>query len=68
MSDIHPPPECYICGKSCESSIERSYYCICDVAICHDCINSTKKNDTTWICPHCKEENSLEESRLFRSA
>ncbi|MHA2393674.1 MAG: hypothetical protein ACXAEX_17185 [Promethearchaeota archaeon] len=61
------PPSCYICGKSCESSIADTYYCICDIAICHDCINSTKKNDKIWVCPHCKEENDLEKSKLFRS-
>ena len=68
MSDMSTPPECFICKKTSERSIENSYYCICDVAICHDCINSTKKNDTTWICPKCLFENNLEESRLFRSS
>jgi hypothetical protein len=66
MTDNHPPPECFICAKT--ARVEDSYYCICDIAICHDCINSIKKNDKIWICPHCKEENNLEESRLFRSA
>ena len=60
------PPICYSCGKSCESDMEGTYYCICDIAICHDCINSVKKNDQTWICPHCKEENNIEKSKLFR--
>lgn len=61
------PPICYICGINCENNIENTYYCICDIALCHDCINSAKKNDRTWICPHCKEENDIEKSRLFRS-
>lgn len=61
------PPTCYICGTSCESHITDTYYCICDIAICHDCVNSAKKNDKIWVCPHCKEENDLEESKLFRS-
>ncbi len=60
------PPLCYICGKSCANSVEDLYYCICDVAICHSCINTVKKNDKTWVCPHCKEVNDLEKSKLFR--
>ncbi len=61
------PPVCYSCGTSCEESMENTHYCICDIAVCHECINSVKKNDTTWICPHCKEENDIEKSLLFRS-
>ncbi len=60
------PPICFTCGKSCKDSMDRTYYCICDIAICHDCINSVKKNDKIWICPKCKEENDLVKSRLFR--
>ena len=60
------PPLCYTCGKNCEDSMEDTYYCICDLAICHDCINSAKKNNNFWICPRCKEENDLEKSKLFR--
>lgn len=62
-----PPPICYSCGKSCEASMESTHYCICDIAICHDCINSIKKNDKVWTCPHCKEEIGIEESKLFRA-
>jgi hypothetical protein len=61
------PPICFVCGKSYESMMESTHYCICDIAICHDCINSVKKNDKIWICPHCKEENDIEGSKLFRS-
>ena len=59
------PPLCFICSK--KKSMENAYYCICDIEICNDCINSIKKNDNTWVCPHCKEENNLEKSKLFRS-
>ena len=62
-----PPPICYSCGKSCEASMESTHYCICDIAICHDCINSVKKNYKMWICPHCKEEIGIEASKLFRA-
>ena len=62
------PPICFACGRSCENTMESTHYCICDVAICHDCINSVKKNDKVWICPHCKEENDIEESKLFRTS
>jgi hypothetical protein len=60
------PPRCFSCGNSCENNMENTHYCICDIAICHDCINSVKKNNMIWICPHCKEENDIEESKLFR--
>ncbi len=60
------PPICFACGKNCEDSMERTHYCICDIAICHNCINSVKKNDTSWICPKCKAGNDVEESKLFR--
>ena len=59
------PPNCYICHK--KSSLEDTYYCICDIAVCNDCINSVKINENNWVCPHCKEENNLEKSKLFRS-
>ena len=61
------PPNCYICGKDCEDIIDRCYYCICDISVCDNCINSVKKNETTWICPHCHEEQNIEKSRLFRN-
>ncbi|MFW9901002.1 MAG: hypothetical protein ACFFDY_06905 [Candidatus Thorarchaeota archaeon] len=67
MSDERTPPICFSCGNSCAEDIENTHYCICDIAICHKCINSVKKNDKTWICPHCKEENDIERSKLFRS-
>ncbi|NVM44793.1 MAG: hypothetical protein HWN79_07735 [Candidatus Lokiarchaeota archaeon] len=60
------PPNCFICGKDCADKLDRCSYCICDTTICDMCINSIKKNDTTWICPNCKEERNLEESMLFR--
>lgn len=59
------PPNCYICHK--KNSLEDTYYCICDIAVCNDCINSVKTNENNWVCPHCKEENNLEKSKLFRS-
>ncbi|TXT59206.1 MAG: hypothetical protein BAJALOKI2v1_240034 [Promethearchaeota archaeon] len=64
--DDIPPPICYICKKDFKEKVDRLYYCICDIAVCNDCINSVKKNDTTWLCPKCNEENNLEESRLIR--
>ncbi|MHA1488175.1 MAG: hypothetical protein ACTSRI_00555 [Promethearchaeota archaeon] len=66
MSEKSPPPYCFICKKNREDVVDRLYYCICDIAICENCINSVKKNDQTWICPNCKKENDLEKSKLFR--
>ena len=61
------PPNCFICEKDLKNDIEKSYYCICDITICDTCINSVKKNESTWICPQCKKELPLEKSRLFRN-
>ena len=66
MSSKKAPPICFICDKNCEESMENTYYCICDIAICNNCINSVKKNNKFWICPKCKVENELEKSKLFR--
>ena len=68
MSSIKAPPICCSCGKNCEETMENTHYCICDIAICHNCINSVKKSDKTWICPKCKAENDVEKSKLFRLA
>ena len=62
------PPNCFICGKNCESILEKCQYCICDTVICDECLNSIKKNETMWICPHCKEEREIDKSRLFRDS
>ena len=61
-----PPPICFVCNNDCKDTMERTSYCICDIAICHNCINSVKKNEKIWICPKCKAENDVEESKLFR--
>ncbi|MFX1496050.1 MAG: hypothetical protein ACFFBH_00850 [Promethearchaeota archaeon] len=60
------PPFCYICGKKCEDLLNECYYCICDITVCNDCINSVKKDETTWICPHCHESHTIEKTKLFR--
>lgn len=60
------PPICFVCNKDCKDTMDMEYYCICDIAICHNCINSVKKNDKVWICPKCKAENDVKESKLFR--
>ncbi len=60
------PPRCFLCSKNYADSLDELHYCICDIAICHECINSVKKNDKIWICPKCKAENNIQESRLFR--
>jgi len=58
------PPNCYICEK--ETPVDRLHYCICDHAVCDKCVNSVKKNEESWICPSCKNENDVEGSMLFR--
>ncbi|MFX0058919.1 MAG: hypothetical protein ACFE85_14015 [Candidatus Hodarchaeota archaeon] len=68
MNKSKYPPNCYICGKDCQSKLDQCYYCICDITVCDLCLNSVKKNETTWICPHCSEERDIEGSRLFRNS
>ena len=65
MNDISPPI-CYICKKNFKKNIPSLYYCICDISICEDCIDSVKKNKIEWICPKCNESNNIEKSKLFR--
>ena len=60
------PPHCFSCSKNYEDSITSLRYCICHVAVCDACINSCKKNDTTWICPNCGANNSTTTSKLIR--
>jgi hypothetical protein len=62
-----PPPICYICDKNYENEIYNLYYCICDAAICEECINSVKNSDSTFICPKCSEQNNLKKSKLIRN-
>ena len=66
MSDAPHPPYCYVCKKDFTKTIGTLHYCICDVAICEDCINAIKKSDSTWLCPHCNAENDIEKTRLIR--
>ncbi len=65
MSNNKTPPNCYICEK--ETDVDKLYYCICDIAVCNNCINSVKKNENTWICPKCSNENDASKSMLFRT-
>ena len=60
------PPYCYICESNYENKVDQLHYCICDIAVCPKCINSVKKNEKSWICPSCKNENDVEKSQLFR--
>ena len=61
------PPLCYICNKSCDTDIENCVYCICDITICSNCLNSVKKNDKVWICPKCHSEHDIQNSKLIRN-
>ncbi|MFX1275196.1 MAG: hypothetical protein ACFFBP_15085 [Promethearchaeota archaeon] len=67
MPDKSRPPSCFLCSKNYEETLNMLHYCICDIGICDNCINSVKNSDTTWICPNCKAENSIEETKLIRS-
>lgn len=58
------PPYCFICEK--KTDVDKLHYCICDIAVCSACINSVKKSNDLWICPHCQNENDKEKSMLFR--
>ena len=60
------PPYCLICQKDFSKNVDRLHYCICDIAVCDNCVNSLKKSDNSWICPKCEEENDIKKSKLFR--
>lgn len=60
------PPFCAICGENFSEKLDQLHYCICDKAVCQDCLNSVRKNDKIWVCPVCHAENEIESSRLFR--
>lgn len=62
---IKTPPNCFICEKKIK--VDKLYYCICDIVVCNNCVNSVKKNDKIWICPNCKNENDIDKSMLFRN-
>lgn len=66
MTKEVPPPICYICDENHEKEIHNLYYCICDVAVCEECINSVKINNKQWVCPKCQETNDLNKSKLIR--
>lgn len=61
-----PPPFCYMCKDDFEKEVDMLYYCICDTALCDDCINSVKINENEWECPKCKNINKIRDSKLFR--
>jgi hypothetical protein len=61
------PPFCVICEKDFSDNLEALHYCICDKAVCSNCLNSVKKNTEIWVCPDCHAENNIKESRLFRN-
>ncbi|TXT66432.1 MAG: hypothetical protein BAJALOKI3v1_30091 [Promethearchaeota archaeon] len=65
MDEI-PPPICAICKKNFKDAVDKLYYCICDTAVCEDCINTVKTAQEYWECPKCGTKNKIEETRLFR--
>lgn len=60
--------KCQVCKKDFSDKPDRLHYCLCNAAVCVNCINSVKKNEKSWICPECKAENDVESSLLFREA
>lgn len=66
MSKKVYPPSCYICHKNFEKSLDKLYYCICDVAVCSDCIHSVTTGKDKWKCPKCNHENNLKGTKLIR--
>jgi len=61
-----PPSNCYICKKDFEHEVDTLYYCICDISVCDECINSVKISNKEWQCPKCGTKNKIEDSKLFR--
>ncbi len=65
MNEVRPP-KCFICKKDFGDKMGTLHYCICDIAVCSDCINSLIINNNEWKCPKCDNINNIEESKLFR--
>lgn len=66
MNEVRPP-KCFICKKNFEDKIGTLHYCICDIAVCSECIDDVMINDNEWKCPSCDNINNIKESKLFRT-
>ncbi|MGV9174255.1 MAG: hypothetical protein ACOC44_04080 [Promethearchaeia archaeon] len=62
------PPFCTICEKDFSQTLDQLHYCICDKAVCQDCLNSVMKNKYIWVCPVCQAENDIAGSRLVKDS
>lgn len=57
---------CSICNKDFTDRETELYYCLCDVAVCSECIQKVKISENEWKCQHCERVNDLESTKLFR--
>ena len=55
---------CFLCKK--KFSLDMLHYCFCDTIICQKCISKLKNKDDYWVCPNCKTELKIAESKLIR--
>lgn len=55
---------CSVCNKS--KDITTLHYCLCDKAVCEECVNTLKTNKNHYKCPQCGTEQDLESTKLFR--
>ncbi len=61
------PPTCFICKTDYEGNEDKLHYCICDTAVCTDCLKEVEHNDEIWVCPKCKNKNDVASSKLIRT-
>jgi hypothetical protein len=57
---------CILCKKDYSDLETELFYCLCDIAVCKNCISKISINATQWRCPICKKPMDFEKTQLFR--
>ena len=57
---------CVLCKKDYSDNETDLYYCLCDIAVCKNCIGKITINANQWECPTCKKPMDFAKTQLFR--
>ena len=55
---------CSVCNET--KDITTLHYCLCDKAVCEECIEKLKTDSENFKCPFCNTVQDLESTKLFR--
>ena len=55
---------CCVCNET--KDITTLHYCLCDKAVCENCIEKLKTDEEHYKCPNCGTIQDLESTKLFR--